>query len=422
MSQTASLVREARFMMRDKALVAWLAITLTLSSVAVWLGTVEISHQHSRIEALLQKDREDRNLVLSQQADWGDVAYSTFHLTFDRPTPFAFAAIGARDTTAWLHRVRMLALEGQIYEADVVNPEFALIGRLDFSFIAAFILPLILIVTLHDTRAREREAGRYELLETIAGGKHRLWAMRVGLKAGAICLCMIAPLLAGAVISGTAWDVAAVGALIVTAHGVFWATLCYVLSSWKSNSAVILTTLVGAWFVLAVIAPIGGRMAIDKVVVVPSGAEIIMTQREAVNDAWDLPKDTTMQSFLRLHPEWTAHATIESPFEWKWYYAFQMVGDQSAKPLSDAYRTGRLKRDELASTIAAFAPPALVERAFQRLAGTDMKAAIAYEDAVRDFHRELRTFYYPKLFLDEPFSAEQLSNLPSFKPRGRDAD
>ena len=52
-----------------------------------------------------------------------------------------------------------------------------------------------------------------------------------------------------------------------------------------------------------------------------------MLQRESVNDAWDLPKEETMQVFLERHPEWADHAKIERPFEWKWYYAFQQVGD-----------------------------------------------------------------------------------------------
>jgi hypothetical protein len=50
-----------------------------------------------------------------------------------------------------------------------------------------------------------------------------------------------------------------------------------------------------------------GRAAIDRAVPLPSGADIIMTQREAGNDAWDLPKAATMDAFVERHPQWAAY-------------------------------------------------------------------------------------------------------------------
>ena len=66
------------------------------------------------------------------------------------PSALAFAARGVRDDLPWKHRIRMLALEGQIYETDAGNPELSRIGKLDFAFVAAFLLPLLLILLLHD--------------------------------------------------------------------------------------------------------------------------------------------------------------------------------------------------------------------------------------------------------------------------------
>jgi ABC-2 type transport system permease protein len=155
-------------------------------------------------------------------------------------------------------------------------------------------------------------------------------------------------------------------------------------------------------------------MAIDRAVPLPSGADIIMTQREAVNDAWDLPKATTMAAFVERHPQWAAHSAVERPFEWKWYFAFQQVGDQKAQALSEALTAGRQQRDQWAGRLAWLAPPVLLERALQALAGTDVQAGLAYEAQVRAFHAALREFYYPKLFLNEPFDPAALQGLPQF--------
>ena len=124
-----------------------------------------------------------------------------------------------------------------------------------------------------------------------------------------------------------------------------------------------------------------------------------------------------MIPFLKEHPEWSDHATLETAFEWKWYYAFQQVGDQVAAPLVNQYRSARLARDREAAMIAFLSPTSFVERSFEKLAGTDAASMIAYEDAVRDFHKQLRTFHYPLLFPDEPFDQDLLEGLPVFTPK-----
>ena len=142
-----------------------------------------------------------------------------------------------------------------------------------------------------------------------------------------------------------------------------------------------------------------------------------MTQREAVNDAWDLPVEDTIKPFVERHPEWTGYAHTGDGFDWPWYYAFQQVGDQTTEHLTLAYREGRLERDRLGKVFAIAAPPALLERQLQQLAGTDMRSAINYEDRVRAFHAELRAFFYPMLFQQEPYDSDRLTDLPKFCPR-----
>jgi len=138
----------------------------------------------------------------------------------------------------------------------------------------------------------------------------------------------------------------------------------------------------------------------------PDGGDIVLTQREAVNDAWDLPKTDTMTPFLERHPDWTDYAQIETPFEWKWYYAFQQVGDQRAETLSQAYRSGRQQRDALIGKASFISPASLLQRQLEKLARTDMRSSLAYEQDGRDFHANLRAWYYPRLFPELPFDAE----------------
>ena len=410
----AAFRREAGFLARDRAVWAWWLVVLALSVLAVVAGLSEVQQQRTTITRLVEADRSDRSAVLQAQKDWGGAAYYSFHLTASPPSDFAFAALGRRDDDAWKHRVRMLALEGQIHERDAGHPVLALVGRFDFAFLAAFVLPLVLIVLLHDLRASERVAGRHDLLVATAGRGGGLWHLRAGLRAGGVFVAASLPLLAAGAWAGAALPTLLAASGVLAAYLLFWTVLAATLAAWRQTGEVILATAVALWLVLGVIIPAAGRMAIDRAVTMPSGADIIMTQREAVNDAWDLPKATTMAAFVERHPQWAAHSAVVRPFEWKWYFAFQQVGDQKAQALSEATIAGRRQRDRLAGLLAWLAPPVLLERLLQTLAGTDVQASLAYEAQVRAFHAALRNFYYSKLFLDLPFEPAALQGLPQF--------
>ena len=141
----------------------------------------------------------------------------------------------------------------------------------------------------------------------------------------------------------------------------------------------------------------------------------MLTQREAVNDAWDLPKSSTMQPFIKEYPALAPYITMSSEFEWKWYYAFQQMGDLKAAPLFKAYRDAAAKKYDLAGVVSWFSPPLLLQRSLTRAAQTDSVAAYTYEQQIRDYHQQLREFYYPWLFYKGNPPKSVLNNMPRFE-------
>lgn len=410
-----ALAREARFLSRDRGAVLWLAFAFLLSLASVGFGIAEVREQRATIAQLEREDAADRANAIAGQSDWGGAAYNAFHLTWLPPSDFAFAAMGQRDASPWLHRVRMLALEGQIHEADTGNADFALIGRFDFALLAATVAPLILILLLYDLRGGERVAGRHDLLLATAGRPSRLWLPRLLVRAGALALVLLVPFWAGAIIEGTGFAIVLRASAMVLFALVLWTAIVEVIGRWRATPATILTALVGVWLALALLVPALAKAAIDARYPAPDGGQILLLQRESVNGAWDIPKQATMQPFLARHPEWAEYAEVNRPFEWKWFFAFQQVGDQKAEPLARQYRDARLARDRVAGLAAFLSPSALVERYFEHLAGTDAAAMIAYEDAVRAYHAQLRAFHYPLLFRDEPYDPAVLGGLPAYE-------
>tara|TARA_B110000914_G_scaffold226428_1_gene251365 strand:+ start:3357 stop:4628 length:1272 start_codon:yes stop_codon:yes gene_type:complete len=414
----SNITREANFLTKQRYILALFSIVFLLSVFAIWSGISETRFQLSTIERLQEKDTIDRESVLAKQKDYGSAAYYSFHLTYSAPSAIAFAAMGQRDIYPWKHRIRMLAIEGQIYETDVDNPELSFLGRFDFAFLISVLLPLFVILLLHDLRSAEREAGRYDLLITTARKRQRLWLSRAIVLCSALAIVLLIPFIVGALI--TQAPLASVGLvmLVVIAHLLFWMLLTFGFTtskiSAKQSSAKIASMLLAIWLVVTVLIPVSSDFVIDKMVESPNGGEIVLTQREAVNDAWDVPFNATWNEFLSTHPQWEDKTEIGDSFEWKWYYAFQQVGDQKAEELSKAYRTATLAKNTLAERFALMSPPMLTQRLMSSIAETDTNAAIRYELKIREYHKALRQFYYPLMFNETEFTLETLSGLPKF--------
>ena len=236
MKLSQSFLREFAFIRRNRSVILAVFLTCFLSSVSVIGGLFEVKDQQQTIEQLTAADEQDRSLALSEQGDWGGAAFYSFHLTYDPPAPFAFAAMGQRDSKPWKHRIRMLALEGQIYERDTNNPLIALIGRFDFSFFSAFVLPFIMIVLFHDLRSSERREGRYHLL-LITATTSKLWFIRTAVISLALFIVTIIPLIIASIINGVSVQILSSAILFLAAYTIFWSVICFWFASWKKASS-----------------------------------------------------------------------------------------------------------------------------------------------------------------------------------------
>ena len=402
------LGREAGLFIRTRSSVAALALLCVLASIAIGLGHAEVQRQEASIERVRALDVTERESALAG-------AYAAYHLTWNPPSEMAFTAMGQRDIAPWMLRVRALALEGQIHETDSFNPELSLTGRFDYAFVMAFLLPLFAIVVMYDMVSAEREAGRIPLLAASAGNVRRLWWQRTAVRVLGLLLACLVPMWLGGLIIGTSAGALLTASAIVLVTVLVWTAVILVFSFRPWSSAVIATSLTGVWLTVALILPLGGKVLIDYLEPGIDGAQIALLQRETVNGAWDLPKEATMKPFFVTHPEWADTRPVTEPFHWKWYYAFQQRGDEVAAELSGAYRAAITRRDELTGWVALLSPPVAVQRALQRLAGTDVQASLAYEQRIRIFHEQLRRFYYPFLFNEEPYGLESLKDLPRFE-------
>lgn len=407
---------ELRYALRERAVVTALAFTFVVATVALLSGEHEAREQRTEIASLITETHADQHHVISQQSDPGSAAYYVFHLTYGNPESLTFAALGTREDLPWQHRLRMLALEGQIYEADTGNPELSRLGRLDFAFVTSVLVPLVLILLLFDLNAREQREGRFELLlATSTSGRNTL-LIRACARTALLFVVTVLPFGAMAAIASAPLAKSLAVALVVCLHLLFWLLICRAVARKFSQASSAATILLACWLLFTAAVPATARIVVEALIPVPAGGELLLAQREAVNDAWDLPKPATMQPFVASHPQWRDYAEVDQTFDWKWYYAFQQMGDEFVGTDSAALRTGIARRDRWMGIASVASPSLATERWLTHLAGTDRIHHQRYLRCVRDFHATLRDFHYPMLFGLVEYSDEAMAGLPKFRP------
>lgn len=413
---------ELRLILRSRLSTSALLLLLVLAALAVWSGLDQVAHQRQTIDRLAVLHQQDVAAVADRYADSADAgspAYYTFYNTWDPPSDTAFMALGLRDVAPYVLRIRALGLQAQLYDGETFNPELALPGRFDFAFVLIYLAPLFAIALLHDLVSAERQSGRLRLLLSMPGGS-RLWWRRAALRYGLLFACLALPLLAGALISGTAPLAIAIALVISASYLAFWVGLSLLIAARGWSSVANATVLMGSWALLTLLLPTLANIVLSRAIPVHQGVDLMLAQREAVHGAWEVPREETMRRFFGSHPEWRDTAPLPDGFHWKWYFAFHQVGDESVAEQVRAYRAGLEARQQWTERLGWLLPGVGAQAVIHRVADTDLPAQLAYRDRIEAFHREMRDFYYGYLFTDRAFGREGFARQPVFTPRSRE--
>lgn len=414
------LFSELRLVLRSRIASAALLLLILLSAVSIWSGISLTERQNRAIDRTAAAHAEDLASVATRygkpDGDAGYAAYYTFYLTWDRPSPLAFMAVGQRDIQPFTLRVRALGLQSQLYESENVNAELALPGPFDWTFVLIYLAPLAAIGLMHDLVSGEREAGRLRLLLSLPGIRG-LWLRRLAARYFLVFLALGLPLLVGLVFMQTPFSLGAGSLLIAGLYLAFWFGLGLFVAALVRSSGAGAAALLGCWIILTLILPTLASSAINRAIPAARGIDLTLAQREIVHAAWDKPKDDTFKSFFRDHPEWRNTPPVTGRFHWKWYYAFHQVGDEAVADQVAQYRASLAARERWTERTGWLLPPVATQVLLHRLADTDLQAQLAYQDSIAALHRRIRYFYYPYVFEERPFTATDFGRLPRYHPR-----
>jgi len=163
---------------------AWLVCLglLVASLAALWAGERRLAEHRREIAALPRHYAEQMARItpaFTPQGAAGYVSYYTFHPTHHPMSPLGGLAFGVRDIVPDVVWVRLLGIEGQLYESDLGNPFVQALGNLDLAFVWCALAPLALLVLCHDVLTRDRDGGRLPLMAVQGGSLAAVLLVRI---------------------------------------------------------------------------------------------------------------------------------------------------------------------------------------------------------------------------------------------------
>jgi ABC-2 type transport system permease protein len=407
---------EWRHFRAAKGLVLLTALVWLVGCYGIYAGTTEIARQRqhlAELPALARHNADELKVKFPTPADAGEIGYYRTTFAAHHPTAWAGLSLGLRDVNPYYLKLRLLGLQGQLYASENVNPAKALSGNFDLAFVLVHLFPLLIIALSFNLLSGEREQGILTLLlaQPVRAGQV------VGAKL-AFRLALVLGLALGLSAVAVAWVGVPLDArlglwlALVGLYCLFWFGIAYAVTALQRTSAFNAVALVGAWLMLVVLVPGLLNVYVQATRPVPQGLALTIRQREAIHGGWDQPKAATMHRFFARYPQYRDTATIRERFVWRWYYAFQHLGDESVQPLATAYATGLRQRYDLTTRLSWLSPALTAQTSLNALAGTDLPAHLAFQQSATRYHTALRAFYYPFLFNKTPFTHADYARVP----------
>lgn len=397
------------------------ALLLAAGLVAMVHGRSVIVRQQAAISDSPRIEREEQRQILGPvgpSANAGDQLYYLFFHTVREPSPWAPLAIGQRDVQPFNLKIRLHALQGQLYDADLGNPLLASLGHFDLAFVFVVLSPLLLIGLTYNLRSAEEEGGTWPLLRSQPT---RLWpvlVLRYALRAGLVTVPMwlllgMATAWLGLPLDSRWWTVA----LAIPLYVAVWGAASAGVAALRRSSDFNVLALLGVWVAWTALGPALVTVAATTRAPLPEALELTVLQRQGYHGAWDEPLPEVMDAFYQRYPEWRSAAVPTDRYSNAWYYAMQQRGDDMAAGAAARYRAGLEAREAWVSRAMLLFPPAVFHRTLSRVARTDLRAHLAYLDSVAAYHERLKRHFLPVIFGNHTVGAVRWDAVPTHRHR-----
>jgi ABC-2 type transport system permease protein len=395
------IVLESKQFLRNR--ITWLgfSIIISIGIYSILQGKDIINQQIKVIEQVEEIQAKQMETHLNHHSDHeiGTLLYYQFFHTKNEPTVWAAFSVGQRDINPYTLKVRMLAVEGQLYDTELTNPNTLLAGNLDLSFVFIFLFPLLIISLTYNILSAEQESGVWALVGSQPISTAKVLFLKILVRFMALLFAMGLLVITAVVMLNLPVNTSLLLVIVLLlAYLVFWFLVVFMVILLKKSSTSNAVTLLSAWLCLLILLPALANVLITKFIPIPEALETTVKQREAYHEKWDMPKSTVMEPFFQRYPQYKNYPIPDDQFSYAWYYAMMFAADNEAGNSASDLFDKLEKRQEVSRAIGYFIPNLFLQNEFNRLAKTDLATHVAYLKSVKAFHRQLAEFFYPHIF------------------------
>jgi ABC-2 type transport system permease protein len=394
-------ILESKQFLRNRITLLGFGILLLLGIYAIYHGHNVIQQQKTTIAKLdaVQQEQLEENIEHHEDHEIGTLCYYQFYYTSNEPTNWAAFSIGQRDVNPYTLKVRMLAVEGQLYDTELSNPVSLVTGNLDLSFVFIFLLPLLIITLTFNLLSGEEESGIWRLVASQPISTFKILLLKFSVRYLAVFILVILLMMIAVLALSLSLDQALLSILgWLLFYMSFWFIVVFGIVLLAKNSNFNAVSLLSIWLFMVILIPAFANVVISNSIPLPEALSTTVTQREAYHEKWDMPKNTVMVPFYEAYPQYSNYIIPEDRFTYGWYYAMMYSADKEAEQSSEILFEKLQKRHAAGKSLGYFLPSLLLQNKFNEVAKTDLNDHIDYLKAVKKFHRSISEFFYPHVF------------------------
>ena len=404
----------AKQFIRSKIVQLSLLLLLALGVMSILIGKQFLQKQERTLANVTQHQQEHIARNVELHSEIGLLLYYLRFTLIDQPDRIAGLSIGQRDVNPSVQSVTIRTLEAQLHDTDLNNPSKLQTGNLDLGFVIIYLFPLVVIAFSFNLLSEEKEAGTWRLIAVQSNSTLRFLWMKLSVRM-LLTYCMLGGILLFAcLILSLPVNMQLIAFISVAIlYTAFWFAFCFWVVSFQRNSSFNALTLVSAWVILAVLLPASVNNYVANLYPVPESLAAMVKQREGYHEKWDMDKKITMGKFYTHYPQFKKYGVPQETFSWTWYYAMQQMGDDESLTERMAMRAKIKQRENASRWLATAIPTMHTQLAFNDIVRTSLSSHLQLLDQTREFHEQLRLYFYPKIFENVPVKSE---DWKKFKP------
>lgn len=412
-----SLKLEIKLLFSNIAARLTLVLVIACALFAIKFGDNALHHltseqklSQAKFEQALTKYQEQQTLPSA-----GHLGYYLFGSTQWALSPWSALFIGQSQTAYADMPVRALALQGQIYTQEMLNPSQQKAGRLDLGFVFIYLLPLLLGVLAVTTLSDERQANRWRIISTLTqGGAGLIWRRL------ALCSVVVLTLSYALLICAVIWlnlDIAREFWWLVCAlacYIFFWSLVIALIISLGKSSVFNTLSFVAIWLTVSILIPASIQLYLNHQFQKHPALSATLDQRIVMNNGWDEPPQQAFQQFIKHYPQYQHFDLPEASGSWPWYYAQQHISDIEVEHYWQSYLQQAENRFNALSALSWLSPSLQLQLSVNQLAGSNGESYLNYMKHVEEYHQQIREHLYKHLYTEKNVDQQSLAKYPRF--------